>query len=65
MLGEISTEDLWRLFGEYEDLVHGNGGSSERSLANATMANAIARIIVSREETSTYNMFRSRGKPLK
>lgn len=61
MLGEISTEDLWKLFGEYEDLVH-NSNSPEYALANATMANALARIIVSREETSTYSMFRNRGK---
>ncbi len=59
MLGEISTEDLWRLFGHYEDMVH-NGLNGEKMLANATMANAIARIIVSREETSTYSMFRKR-----
>lgn len=60
MMGELSTEDLWRLFGEYEQRVHSHSSTPERGLAYATMANAVARIIVSREETSTYSMFRKR-----
>lgn len=49
MLGRLTTEELWRLFGDYEDRCH-NPVNPEYALVYATMANAISRIIVSREE---------------
>lgn len=63
MSGVPTTEELWELFWKYEQRASDSFGASQYGIMAATMANAIARILVSREETSTYNMFRNRTKP--
>lgn len=49
MKGRLTTEQLWDLFGDYEDRAH-NPMSPEYGLVFATMAGALARIIAVREE---------------
>lgn len=56
-----TTEELWGVFWRHELDANTFSYPADHRLASATMANAIARIIVSREETNTYNMFRSRS----
>jgi hypothetical protein len=51
MKGQLTTEDLWKLFGDYEDRAH-NPMNPEYALVYATMANALARIIAVRESNS-------------
>lgn len=51
MKGSMTTEELWKLFGDYEDRAH-NPMSPEYGLVFATMASALARIIATRESNS-------------
>jgi hypothetical protein len=46
--GEWTTEELWIAFGEYEEKANRGTGADYR-LAAATMAKALAEIIVMRE----------------
>lgn len=51
MINEPTTEELWQLFWDYEERVHDGIRAPEYRIADATMANAIARII----STRSYN----------
>lgn len=51
MKGQLTTEELWKLFGDYEDRAH-HAMTPEYGLVHATMAGALARIIAVRESNS-------------